>query len=124
MGNLTEAQVRRYLIEKIYSKTSWIFVDPPGDLMHEIRRKFYADEGAIFIKIAGDFNGRLMTVLVANKDSMNPRELHSLLKRTVVESVPAKANLEKQDILAPGPSMEESRKAADRLFDFLENEAA
>ena len=94
MGNLTEAQVRRYLIEKIYSKTSWIFVDPPGDLMHEIRRKFYADEGAIFIKITGDFNGRLMTVLVANKDSMNPRELHSLLKRTVVESVPAKANLE------------------------------
>ncbi len=124
MGNLTEDQVRRYLIEKIYSKGSWIFVDPPDDLMLEIQRTFYADEGAIFIKISGDFNGRPMTVVVARKDSMNSRELHSLLNRTVVEFVPAKANLDQQDILAPGLSIEESRKAADRLFDFLENEAA
>ena len=124
MRDLSEEQVRRYLIEKIYSKKSWIFVDPPGDLMHEIRRKFYADEGAIFIKIAGDFGGKLMTVCITSKDRMNARELHLLLNRCVVESVPAKANLEKQDILAPGVSIEESRKAADRLFDFLENEAA
>ena len=124
MGNLTEDQVRRYLIEQIYSKESWIFVDPDDDLMLDIQREFYSDEGSDFVKISGDFSGSPMTVLVVSKDGMNPRELHSLLKRTVVESVPAKANLEKQDILAPGPSMEESRKAADRLFDFLENEAA
>jgi len=112
------------LIEKIHSKKSWIFVDPDDDLMLDIQKGFYPDEGSDFMKISGDFNGRLMTVCVTSKDRMSCRELHLLLKSCVVESVPAKANLEKQDILAPGLSIEESRKAADRLFDFLENEAA
>ncbi len=123
VGSRKEA--RTYLIEKIYAKESWIFVNPPDLLMFDMGNRYYSKaKSENFRQISGHFAGFSMAVFVLSKKCMNANQLAQMLQNSESAWAPDQRDLEKQDMIAPCASIEESRKAFDYLSDFLENEAA
>jgi len=121
----SQTEVRTYLIEKIYAKESWIFVNPPDLLMFDIGNRYYSKaESENFRQISGDFAGFSMAVFVLSKKCMSANQLAPMLQDSELAWPPAQRDLETQDMIAPCASIEVSRKAFDFLFDFLESEAA